>query len=275
VRKANQNGKVGIYKQNIMDNIVNISRETIIIASIFVFSFSLHAEIYKCNSDGIITYKDIPCTITEEELTFDSSKILGLEKPILKDAMGLACTLDRLKKALTIKLNRSQQIFIFCGVPANVTKSDFLKILPNAVVLDKSPQKGMKFLKAITDSGYMYRVEWGENEDVIRNATLFSLEQPRKHNKIRRNNDLVSGIKTYCKQKWPANYRQQAYCIKKEKEAMYELAQQAKQFKHVTYKYEILKQCMMKWQDTKNHSSNYRQTVYCIKKEILAYDRIN
>ena len=76
-----------------------------------------------------------------------------------------------------IKLKRSENFYMICGRPANVNKADFLKILPSAEVLDKSPEQGMKFIQAITSSGYKYRVEWGVNEDTVRNATLFSLDR--------------------------------------------------------------------------------------------------
>lgn len=261
-----------------MESILNILRKLIVAVVVFIFSFSLQAEIYKCNSDGVITFQDTPCDTAGENLPFDSSKILGSKKPNFKDAWNLDCTLDRLENAVTTKLNNSQRVYIFCGRPANVNKSDFLKILPNAVMLDKSPEKGMKFIQAITASGYKYRVEWGVDEDIIRNATLFSLDKPKRSsqkNKARGDNAFVSGIRSYCKNKWSTNYRQQEYCIKKEKEAMYQLGQQSKKYQNIAPKNDIVLRCMDKWKGNGEYNYNYRQTVYCIKNEIEAYDRIN
>lgn len=254
----------------------SILSKFIIVVTICVFSSPLYAEIYKCNSNGVITFQDTPCDTADENLPFDSSKILGLSRPNFKEALNLDCTLERLENAVTMHIKRSENFYMICGRPANVNKADFLKILPSAEVLDKSPEQGMKFIQAITSSGYKYRVEWGVNEDTVRNATLFSLDKSKK---VKRedsgDNAFVSGIKSYCKNKWSTNYRQQEYCIKEEEEAMFQLGQQSKKYQDIAPKNEIVLRCMHKWKGDGEYNYNYRQIVYCIKKEISAYDRIN
>lgn len=255
------------------------TKTTIVIVSfitICLFSFETKAEIYKCDIGGVITFKDSPCAEDNKTLEFDSSSVLTKAPIGSFDGMSLACTTERLKSALTVRLRKGEEIYIFCGRPAGVTKEKFLELLPDGKVLEDSPAHGMQFIQGFTEYGYKYRVEWGIKEDLIRNATLFL---PSSHGSSHAsaqegNEEFIEGIKKNCGTKWSSNYRQQEYCIKEETKSMRELGQLAGKYMNDNEKNSILTRCMDKWTINEHETYDYRQTVYCSKKEIAAFERL-
>ncbi|MFT5758879.1 MAG: hypothetical protein ACI9LM_003627 [Alteromonadaceae bacterium] len=250
----------------------------IIVITVYLFIFPLNAEIYKCNSNAVITFQDVPCDTADESLAFDSSKLPELKKSNFKDRLNLDCSLERLENAVTMKVNRSEHFYMICGRPANVNKDEFLKMLPNAGILDKSPEQGMKFIQAITALGYKYRVEWVVNEDIIYNATLFHLDKTKNNipapiNRRKKPNygsvsdrvfQAMDNRSLLCEYNWPNSNAMKKECEKQQRSSVSDIQDIMESLSTNHQSFDKFDECLTLWE--KHGSIDLQMIVPCYKE---------
>jgi len=260
---------------------------------LLISASNAHARLYKCEEGGRIVYKDTPCASGGSTLELnnpvteydnDGARFLKNHGSSL-DGINNLCTAENLKDGFQRLLHEPEEIRLICGVPAGVTKQRALQFHPGGEILDQSPQAGMKFIQWFTDRGYKYRLEWLEKEDVIQNATLFRRSKAGTKN-VKKGAEAEShatqdggapltAIKRSCANSWPADYRQQEYCIGKERDAALRLSKNLNKYQEGSEQRNIVLRCMNQWKNGQDeYSYDYRQVDYCIGKEIEAYERL-
>ncbi|WP_171045724.1 DUF4124 domain-containing protein [Pseudoalteromonas rubra] len=240
--------------------------------SIFImllFSGFSHAEIFKCVEDGQVKYQDRPCAREEVQLktNLNSNSVFGKNyyKP---------CTLETLNDGMRLFVAPHISHKMVCGQPSGVTKEAILKHIPNGRIFPRSPSKNVVFIHWETSRGYKYQMEYFKDDGFIHNAVLFTPDKFKnttsKYKKS--SNDLDSAILSMCKSKWPSEYRQQEYCVKKQTEAAMRVGARLNDYQEGSVERNISDKCIAKWKKGLGLLSiDYRQVDYCIKKEIESY----
>ncbi|MEX1000143.1 MAG: zinc-ribbon domain-containing protein [Thermodesulfobacteriota bacterium] len=85
--------------------------------------------------------------------------------------------------------------------------------------------------------------------------------------------EIRSGIKTYCANKWPDNYGMQEHCNKSQIESYNNLVQINNNNPKNSEAQKILNRCLHKWK--KGDGYNYDMAEYCTNSEIESYNRLN